>query len=101
MDDGELDDVVNRAQILKREDLNADANLIWNAVAPEVRNVMVTMWLTRESRAHSAIAHPIPTAAQALDIIDSVLNLSAQAKGVAQTIITFGVDKKGAALFTQ
>lgn len=96
IDVDELDDIVSKAQVLKREGLDVDANLIWNAVAQEARNVMVTMWLTRESNARSAIAHPIPTAVQALEIIDSVLNLSAQAKGVARTVVRFGVDKKGA-----
>jgi len=95
MDDEELDDIVNKAHILKHEGLEADANSVWNAVAQEARNVMVTMWLTSS---RSVIAQPIPMAGQAQEIIDSVLNLSAQAKRSAQTVVTFGVDKK---LFTQ
>lgn len=101
IDDDELDNIVGKAQILNLKGLDADANSVWNAVAQEARNVMVTVWLTRKSRARSAIAHPIPTTGQAHEIVDSVLNLSVQAKELVQTAIIFGVDQKGAPLFTQ
>lgn len=98
VDDDEMDSYTSIILFLERGGFTDDMNTLWNSLPVDGIQLMVNVWLTRPAD-RAGIAHPIPTSAQALAIIELDHRLSSVEKDLAATLIPIAVNKMGILLF--
>ena len=98
VDEEAMDSYASIILSLERGGFTDDMNTLWNLLPADGIRLMVNVWLTR-SADRAGIAHPVPTSAQALAIIESDHRLSSAEKYLAATLVPFAVNKIGIPLF--
>jgi hypothetical protein len=96
MDEDQIDQYIVS---LRSRGLIGDITSIWNAIPPTARNLMITMWIKRDT-SRTSIAHPIPSVEQALRLIRPDRDLTPAEIILAQRTIPVAVGKQGKRLFS-
>ncbi|KAM6498692.1 hypothetical protein JOM56_006640 [Amanita muscaria] len=77
-----------------------DIKPIWDAIPASGRNLMITSWINQDTSGHSNIAHPMPTVAQALSLIQLDHDVTSEEFMLAEELILVAVNKQGDLFFS-
>jgi len=92
-DDDVLDSYTRTMLSLQQKGFSNDMDTLWTTLPMDGIRLMVNVWLTRPAdRAY--IAHPTPTATQAMNVIHSVPYLSLVEKQIVQNLIRVAINTK-------
>ncbi|KAM6501654.1 hypothetical protein JOM56_001631 [Amanita muscaria] len=100
IDDVQLDRYTRKIVSLRDESLTGDITSVWNAIPSTARNLMITMWIKRDTSPSGIGLHPTPSVKQALCLIRLDCDLTEAEIELAKRVIPGAVGKQGNRLFS-
>ncbi|KIL71507.1 hypothetical protein M378DRAFT_6236 [Amanita muscaria Koide BX008] len=85
---------------LRARHLVDDIEPIWDTIPANGRKLMITSWINRDTPGRSNIAHPTPTVAQALSLIQLDHDVTSEEFMLAEEVILGAADKQGKPFFS-